>query len=167
MRFTLPALVALVLAVPGDAHAQASASIGAGVATPQGEFGDFFDSGYTIRAQLALSALGLVEVHTQAGWSRFSSDFDPGTVVPDGDVPAGIEDIDGDADIFHAGVGARLGVFGLAFIGANGAYFFGDGDDDVGFFPEIGVGVGPLEVVADYRFGSDFDWFGLRGALKF
>jgi len=30
-----------------------------------------------------------------------------------------------------------------------------------------GVGLGPLEVVADYRFGSDFDWFGLRGALKF
>jgi len=82
-------------------------------------------------------------------------------------VPASIEGIDGDADILHAGVGARLGVFGLAFVGANAAYFFGDGDEDVGFFPEIGVGLGPLEVVADYRIGSDFNWFGLRGALEF
>lgn len=166
-RFILPALAALALTVPADASAQANASIGVGVASPQGDFGDFFDSGYTVRGQFALSALGLFEVHTQAGWSRFGLGYDPGFVVADGDVPAEIEAIDGDADIFHAGVGARLGILGLAFIGANGAYFFGDGDDDIGFFPEIGVGLGPLEVVADYRFGSDFDWFGLRGALKF
>jgi len=165
--FLLPLIVCLLFVPAAAAQAQLSKSIGIGVASPQGEFGDYFDEGYTVRGQFQLSALGLIAVHTQAGWTRFSSDFDPGTVVPDSNVPASIEGIDGDADILHAGVGARLGVFGLAFVGANAAYFFGDGDEDVGFFPEIGVGLGPLEVVADYRIGSDFNWFGLRGALKF
>lgn len=150
-RALLTLVLGLFLVTAGTAHAQTSASIGVGVASPQGDFGDVVDEGYTVRAQLALSALGLVSVHTQGGWTRFPAE----------------SEVDDDANILHAGVGARLGVFGIMFVGANGAYFFGDGDDEVGFFPEIGVGLGPLEVVADYRVGSDFDWFGLRGALKF
>jgi hypothetical protein len=155
---SLSVLIGFALLSAGQAHAQASASLGVGLASPQGDLGDYFDSGYTVRAQLALSALGIVEVHTQAGWSRF----------PVGDATVDREEYQvGDADLLHAGVGARLGIFGLIFVGANGAYFFGEGDNEIGFFPEVGIGIGPLEVVADYRFGSDFDWFGLRGGLKF
>jgi hypothetical protein len=140
-------LALLLFAAP--AHGQTS--IGVGIASAQGDFGDVADNGYTIRAQRALSLLGLVAIHAQGGWSRFEAKGESSA----------------DADILHAGVGARLGGFGLVFVGANAAYFFGDGDDEIGFFPEVGIGLGPLEVVADYRLGSDFNWFGLRGALKF
>jgi len=146
--------LALALAAQ-PAQAQLSTSIGAGIAAPQGDLGDGFDNGYTVRGQVGLSLVGLVEGHVQAGWSRFP--------VKEGVV--GGED----ADIYHAGVGARVGL-GLIFVGANAAYFFGDdpGDNsELGFFPEVGIGLGPLEAVADYRIDGDAKWFGIRAALKF
>jgi len=151
MKLITPSLLALTLLVAfaTPARAQLGASIGAGVATPQGDLEDAYDSGYTARAQLTLSALGLFEVHGQAGWTRF---------------PAKSDAVD-DLDQLHAGAGARLSVFPLVFVGANAAYFFGDADEEVGFFPEVGVGLGPLEVVLDYRVGDE-GWLGIRGALK-
>ncbi|MEJ2504044.1 MAG: hypothetical protein P8177_12170 [Gemmatimonadota bacterium] len=140
-------LVAIALA-PADGNAQIYSSVGAGVAVPTGDFGDNFDTGWTVRGQLGLSFV-LVDGHVQAGWSRF-----PG------------KDSVEDADIYHAGVGARVGL-GLVFVGANAAYFFGDGEDGVGFFPEIGAHIGPIEAVADYRIDGDNKWLGARVGLRF
>jgi hypothetical protein len=144
-------LLALVAAGASPAHAQigTTTSIGVGWATPQGDLDDAVDDGYTVRAQLGLSALGLIQIHGQGGWTRFG---------------AGSESAD-DVDLLHAGVGARVGL-GLVFVGANAVYFFGDGDDEVGFFPEIGVSLLMLELVADYNFSADRDWFAVRAALR-
>ncbi len=145
----LVTLVALS-AVPGAA--QTYSSIGVGIATPTGDFSTFYDNGYTVRGQVGLS-LVLADVHVQTGWTRFPFTEEAGG--SDG----------GNIDVYHAGVGARVGL-GVIWVGANGAYFFGEGDNEIGFFPEVGVGLGPIEVVADYRLG-DVNYFGLRGALKF
>jgi len=153
VRTLFAPLLGLALFGAAPAHAQLSASVGAGVAQPRGDLDDGFENGFTVRTQLALSALGLVNVHAQAGWTRFGAD-DTAEV-----------DLD-DANVFHAGVGGRLGVLGLAFVGLNGVWFGGDSEDDFGLLPEVGVGLGPLEVVADYRLGDE-GWLSLRGALKF
>lgn len=145
----IAAVLLLLAAVPAHAQLGTSTSIGVGWATPQGDLDDVVDDGYTVRGQLGLSALGLVQVHGQGGWTRFD---------------AGSESSD-DFDLFHAGVGARVGL-GLVFVGANAVYFFGDGDDEVGFFPEVGVSLLMLEIVADYNFSADRDWFAIRAALK-
>jgi hypothetical protein len=144
---TLAALASL----PTAAEAQLAASVGAGVAIPQSDLADTVDDGYTIRAQLGLSALGLFQLHAQGGWSRFG---------------AASESFD-DVNIFHAAVGGRIPVLPFVKLGLNAGYFFGDSEDeDLGFFPEISVGLGPLEAVLDYRFGDE-GWVGLRGALRF
>ncbi|MGD2067285.1 MAG: hypothetical protein PVI57_01270 [Gemmatimonadota bacterium] len=160
MRTTSSLTLALLLACaalhPGGASAQASTSLGAGLAVPLGDFGDFAGTGYTIRGQAGLS-LVLADIHVQAGWSHF----------PGEDATVAGETVSGEgADIFHTGVGARLGL-GLLWVGANAAYFFGDGDDGIGIFPEVGLGLGPLEVVGDVRIDGDAKWAAIRGALKF
>lgn len=154
--FALAPLLACLALHPGGAEAQTSTSVGIGLAAPLGNFGDFAGTGYTVRGQAGLS-LVLADVHLQAGWSHF----------PGEDATVAGETISGEgADIFHTGVGARLGL-GLLWVGANAAYFFGDGDDGVGLFPEIGLGLGPLEVVGDIRIDGDAKWAAIRGALRF
>jgi hypothetical protein len=151
-RLSLSAFaLAALISIPSAANAQLSTSIGAGVAIPQSDLADTVDDGYTIRAQLGLSALGLFQLHAQGGWSRF------------GAASESFEDV----DILHAALGARIPVLPLVKIGLNAAYFFGDSDEEgLGFFPEISVGLGPLEAVADYRFGDE-GWLSLRGAIRF
>lgn len=156
---TLTGALALTLGLAiaaQPAQAQISKSIGVGIAVPQSDLGDTYDDGFTARGQVALSLIGIVQVHAQAGWTRFPvmQEF--------------TDDLD-DADIYHAGVGGRVGL-GLVFVGVNTAYFFGDdpGDNsELGFFPEVGIGFGPIEAVADYRIDGEAKWFGLRAALSF
>lgn len=145
-------LPALFFLFPLGAEAQLRASIGAGVAAPYGDFGDVFDTGFTLRGQAGLS-LALVEAYGQAGWSRFS--YGGG-----GDISVD------DANIYHAGAGARVGL-GIIWIGANAAYFFGDGEGGLGFFPEVGVGFWRLEVVADTRVDGDEKWAAARVGFRF
>ena len=152
LRLGMPAVVSLCLLLPGGVEGQINASLGAGVAVPTGDFGDLQDNGYTVRGQLGLSLL-LASVHAQVGWTRF----------PSKDLAA-LELTD--VDIYHAGVGARFGL-GLFWLGLNAAYFSGDGEDGAGVFPEVGVGLGPIEAVADYRVDGDAKWLGVRAALKF
>jgi len=98
----------------------------------------------------------LADGHVQAGWSRFSgADLDEGDLVVVGE----------DANVWHGGLGVRVGI-GPFWVGANGFYSFGDTDDGLGFAPEVGVDLGPLEIVADHLFG-DTKWFALRGAVRF
>jgi hypothetical protein len=161
----LAALVlAVLLALPGQGQAQIYTSVGAGVANPMGDFGDLADSGFTLRGQAGLS-LVLADVHLQAGYSRF-----PGREFTFGGDTFEVEE---DFNQFHVGAGGRLGL-GLIWVGASGVYMFGDGIDEVdfssdgiAFLPEIGVGLGPIEVVADYLLHSDVNWIGLRAAFKF
>jgi hypothetical protein len=154
MRPVRSLLLALALGLSAaPLSAQTYGSLGLGAAVPTGDFGDIYDTGYTIRGQAGVS-LVLADVHLQTGVSRFSGQ----------EIAAG-ESTD-DIAVYHAGAGARLGL-GLIWVGANAAYFFGDGDDGVGFFPEVGVGIGPIEVVADYRIDGDFRWLALRGGWRF
>ncbi|HSM05928.1 MAG TPA: hypothetical protein VK858_15020 [Longimicrobiales bacterium] len=153
--FLAAPLLAAVLVVPDRAAAQSYGSIGAGVAFPTGELGDVTGTGFTVRGQAGLS-LGLIDAHVQAGWSRF-----PGEEIELEDVALEVED----ADIWHAGVGVRLGV-GIIWLGGNVFYSWGDTDDAFGFAPEVGVELGPIELVADYLFG-DTNWAALRAGVRF
>ena len=143
-------LVAPVLVAPATASAQLSASVGAGVANPLGDFGDDVDAGFTVRGQVGLNLL-VAGVHAQVGYSRFSG-------VESGET--------GNVNMYHYGLGGRAGV-GLAWFGATAARFSGDGEGSFGFIPEVGVGLGPLEAVADVRITGDRKWWALRGALRF
>lgn len=153
-RFVLTPLAVLVLAAPRGLSAQLNASIGAGVAVPAGDLADVTGTGFTVRGQVGPS-LGLIEAYVQGGWSSFpGKDPDAGSVEGE------------DADIWHAGIGTRLG-FGILWIGASALYSFGDTPDDgVGIAPEVGVAVGPIEVVADYLFG-DTNWAAIRAGFRF
>lgn len=142
----------LAIAAPGAAQGLGW-SVGAGVANPLGDFGDFYGPGYTLRGQLALD-LVLVDVHAQAGWSRFSADDDVSDAV------------DETANLTHIAVGTRFGL-GLLWVGANAGYFSGDDEDGLGFFPEVGAGLGPVEAVLDVRIDGDTKWWALRGAIRF
>lgn len=149
---TVLALLGVLVLGGTEAQAQFTLGLGGGIAQPMGDFGDVVDRGITARGQLGLSLL-LAGAHAQVGVTRF-----PGAEI--GGVNAD------DATILHAGVGGRLGL-GLIFVGLNGLYFFGDGDDGVGYVPEVGISLIKLEVVADGRLDGDQKWVGLRAGLKF
>ncbi len=155
-RLILPAMAALVLIAPRGSAAQFNSSIGAGVAFPSGDLGDVTGTGFTVRGQAGMS-LALIDAYIQAGWSSFpGEDLDVGNTVVEG----------GDADIWHAGIGMRLGI-GMLWVGANALYSFGDTPNDgVGIAPEVGVGLGPIEVVADYLFGNT-NWAAIRAGFRF
>ncbi len=152
IRIALAALVAVTALAATDAHAQITGSLGVGIVHPMGDFGDNLDRGFTARGQVGLSLL-LASVHAQVGLNHF-----PGKDVAN---------VTGSsANIYHAGVGGRLGL-GLIFVGANANYFFGDGENGVGYVPEVGIGLLKLEVVADARIDGDAKWVGLRAGLRF
>lgn len=154
LRLT-PSVIFLTLFVAAAAPvtAQVRTSLGGGLAVPTGDLGDVTSPGLTVRGQIGVS-LGLVEGHVQAGWSRFPGSMDVGD-LGDGE----------DADVWHGGAGLRVG-FGMIWVGANALYSFGDTDDGMGFAPEVGVGLGPIEIVADYLFGTT-NWFAVRAAFGF
>lgn len=152
-------VTALCLLVPAEAHAQIRSSVGVGLVQPLGDFGEFQDNGFTVRGQVGVSLL-VASVHAQAGWTRF-----PGKDLENLELT--------NIDIFHAGAGVRVGM-GIYWVGLNGAYFSGDeaeGSDGeekgMGFFPEVGVGLGAAELVADLRVDGDQKWVGVRLAVKF
>lgn len=144
------ALLAM-LVQPGAARGQGYSSIGAGVVVPTSGLADLYDRGYTLRGQTGLS-LVFLDAHIQTGYTAMGGK----TVTIAGQTET-FEDI----DFFHVGLGARVGL-GVVWVGANAAYFFGDLADGLGFFPEAGVGLGPVEVVADYRLDGDANWLGVR-----
>ncbi len=151
IRIALLGLLLAILTPATNTHAQIYTSLGVGVAQPIGDFDDVFDRGFTVRGQAGLSLL-VAGAHVQGGWSNYAVDVD-----------AGGSD---SANIYHAGIGGRVGV-GLFWVGANGAYFFGDGESGVGYFPEVGLGLMNLEAVADFRIDGSEKWIALRGAVKF
>jgi hypothetical protein len=136
----------------GGVRAQTYYSLGLGVVMPQDELSDVYDVGLTFRGQAGLS-LAMLGAHIQTGVTSFSFADD---------VTSGDEE----ATVYHVGAGARLGI-GFLWVGANGAYFFGDGEDGVGYFPEVGLKLWRLEVVADYRVDSDQTWLATRLAWRF
>lgn len=152
LRTTLPLLVLIGLA-PTVLEAQLYKSVGAGVAVPVGDYADSFERGYTVRAQVGFS-LTAIGIHAQAGWSRFPA-------IQSGDVEVA------DHDIYHLAAGARVGL-GLLWVGANAGFFGGDDDHEgLAFLPEVGVGLGPIEGVADFRMGGDTRWLGVRLGIRF
>jgi hypothetical protein len=157
LQMALPSVLVGLLTLPGSAEAQRYSSLGAGLAVPVGDMSDVYDTGWTVRGQTGLSFV-LVDAHVQTGWSRF-----PGKDYTAGGVTVSAEDI----NVYHAGVGARVGL-GLVWVGANAAYFFGDLDDDgLGLFPEVGAHIGPIEAVVDYRIDGEVNWLGARVGLRF
>jgi len=144
------ALVPFALFAPG-AQAQTYGSIGFGAAKPVSDLGDLYNTGYTVRGQVGFS-LVFLDAHIQTGWTNFP-------------VASKGSDLD-NLNIYHAGAGARLGL-GFIWVGANGAYFFGDGDQGIGWFPELGLKFWKVEGVVDFRIDGDEKWGAARVGLRF
>lgn len=123
---------------------------GLGYAAPIGSISDFQSQGYTLRGQAGLNLL-LASVHAQAGWTHLNG--------REGQEPVNIQ---------HLVAGGRFGL-GLVWTGLN-AGWFRDPDNEgnsFGYLPEIGAGLGPLEVVFDVRPSGPNKWWSLRGGLRF
>lgn len=144
-------IAAILLFAPRGVRAQGlQFSGGLGYAAPIGSISDFQTQGYTLRGQAGLNLL-LASVHAQAGWTRLSG--------REGQEPVNIQ---------HLVAGGRFGL-GLVWTGLN-AGWFRDPDNEgnsLGYLPEIGAGLGPLEVVFDVRPSGPNKWWSLRGALRF
>ena len=145
-------ILAFALGAP-QADAQIYGSAGVGAAKPFGDFKDVADLGITFRGQAGIS-LWIADVHLQTGVTSFTA--------ADG-VP---EDEDDNLNIYHAGAGARVGL-GFLWVGANAAYFFGDGEKGIGFFPEVGAKIWRLEVVGDVRVDGSEKWAAARVGFWF
>ena len=143
------AAAALLAFAPSGAQAQISVSAGGGVASPFGDLADRAEAGWTARGQVGLNLL-LVGLHAQAGYTHF-----------------GGQDGADDFNTFHYGVGARAGIGPFIWVGATAARFAGDDEGSFGLIPEAGIGVGPLEFVADARITGNAKWYALRGAFRF
>jgi len=148
---TLGALaVGALMVAPTAAEAQLSASITGGIANATGDAGDVTDSGFTVQGRAELSLL-LAGVHANAGFTRLSG-------------ADGFED----ADLWNAGVGARVGLGPLLWVGANGNYYAGgDIDNEFGIVPEVGASIGPLEAIIDYKATGDIKFWSIRAGLRF
>jgi hypothetical protein len=165
-------LAATGLCLAGCAH-------GSGVEL--GVFGSSLDSddlgeGYGGGAKLELNPIDLVSVDARASWLRFSdTDID---MVP----------LEVAALLNSAALGERI----VAYIGAGGGYYLFDGDeadldDEVGFFPLVGLEIGfhRLSVLVEARWlfleadvdsaedelqnleDADVDGFGVNAGLLF
>lgn len=132
-------------------HAQSTGSLGVGVAVPTGELDAFVDPGFTLRLQSSVPVSPLIESQLQGGWTRFLAD----------DAVDGSESFDS----YHVSLGIRLGT--EFFVGGNGGYFFGDGDDGFAFFPEAGIRISRIELVGDIRVTGDERWWTVRAAWLF
>ena len=147
--FPVALIVFSVLSPAAEAQVYSSAALG--VAKPTGDFGDLYDLGLTYRGQVGISLL-FADVHLQTGWTD---------LAPVEDYAEGK-----DLNIYHAGAGARVGL-GFLWVGANAAYFFGDGEKGLGLFPEVGLKVWRLEGVVDYRIDGDENWGAARVGFRF
>jgi len=141
-----------LLVVPTTAEAQISGSISGGIAGPTGDAGDVADNGFTVQGRAGLSLL-LAGVHANAGF----------TSLP------GKDELDaGDADFFNVGVGAKVGLGALFWVGANANYYFdSDIENEMGIVPEIGASIGPLEAIVDWKATGDVNFWTLRAGLRF
>lgn len=148
--------VAALAVLPAAGSSQEFAAVGGGVVVPTGSLRERAEQGYTVRGRVGIS-LGFAHVQLLGGWSRLAGkDLLVDDIVEPGE----------DLDLFHAGVGVRVGL-GAIWLGANAADFFGDGDEGIGFIPELGFVVGPFEVVADSRVHGPDTWAAVRAAIRF
>ena len=159
--FLLGGLVAVGAAFASPAHAQGATSVGAGWVWPVGSLDDRYDRGIMLRGQQSFQLL-ILQVHLQGGFTRLSGVED--AVIPDSQPRSVVPSADA-ADMIHAGMGLRLGL-GLGWVGGTAAYFIGDLEDEVAYLPEVGVRLGPAELVGEFRLG-DRRWAGLRAGITF
>lgn len=139
-----------LLFAPSAAEAQLAGSITGGIVGGTGDTGDVTDSGFTVQGRAELSIL-FAGVHANAGFTRLNG-----------------ADSFGDADFWNAGVGARLGLGTLLWVGANANYYLGDDiENEVGIVPEVGVSLGPLEAIADFKITGDVNFWSLRAGIRF
>lgn len=150
-RWCIVALLSMASFQAGELEAQGlRVSGGLGYAAPIGTFSDFQSQGYTLRGQVGLNLL-VASVHAQAGWTHLSG--------RGGNDPVNVQ---------HLVAGGRFGL-GLLWTGLS-AGWFRDPDDTgnaFGYLPEIGAGLGPLEVVLDVRPSGSNRWWSLRGGFRF
>jgi hypothetical protein len=151
----VPVFLAVFAISAHSADAQVHYSVGAGMSAPiGGDLKDNYGAGFTLRGQAGLS-LAVAGVHLQTGWTTFSVSDDP--------KDTSVEDR---FDLYHVAAGARVAL-GFFWVGANAAYFFGDGEKGGGLVPEVGFRVGPIEGVADGRLDGNEKWVSARLNLRF
>lgn len=157
-RVAAVSALGLLLLAPTSAEAQLSGSITGGLSNPTGVLGDLNDRGFTVQARGELSLL-IAGVHAGVGYTRFAGkDIDIDEVSTKSD-PLGV---------YNVGVGGRVGLGLVLWVGANGNYYFGDiNGGDFGLVPEVGASLGPIEAIVDYKITGDLKWFSARVGFRF
>ncbi len=153
MHLSRLCLLLVVCIVPRAIQAQPYQSVTAGIVVPTSILADQVERGLQARVAVGLSA-AFVGLQIEAGAARFPA------LAPDD------PEIGADLERFHVGLGARLEM-AMFRVGADGIYAFGEGDDGFGLVPELGVGLGRLEVMLDHRLDGDWRWWGLRVGIGF
>ncbi|NNK63656.1 MAG: hypothetical protein HKO98_10680 [Gemmatimonadetes bacterium] len=150
-----------MLAMASPARAQPTTTVSAGWVWPRGGLDDRYDRGVIVRARRGFPLL-IAELHIQGGFTRL-----PGAQPrPPGADPSGLLPASADAaNLLHAGMGLRVGL-GLLWVGGTAAWFVGDLDDEMTFLPEVGLRLGPTELVGEVRWGER-RWAALRAGVRF
>ncbi|HPF71876.1 MAG TPA: hypothetical protein PLQ13_14480 [Candidatus Krumholzibacteria bacterium] len=155
MRKTTIFALAAVAALAFASTALAGFGIGANVAAPTGDFGDFFKAGYGIHAVYQQGLTPLATLTGDFGWTTFSSED-----VTIGSVTIGGEDI----DVWNATAGARFAVLPLG-LGAEVGYF--SEVEEWSFVPTAGMTFSKIDLSARWKATGDAKWFEVRAAFMF
>jgi hypothetical protein len=150
-----------LVAAPSPVQAQPTTTVSAGWVWPRGGLDDRYDRGVMVRARRGFPIL-IAELHVQGGFTRL-----PGgqPLRPGDDASAPLPGRADAADLLHAGMGLRVGL-GMLWVGGTAAWFVGDLDDEMTFLPEVGLRLGPTELVGEMRWGER-RWLALRAGLRF
>lgn len=142
----------IVLSAAGSALA---AGVGVGFRLPSGDFGDAYDGGFGANFTMAYPLAPTVSAYGDIGYTRFM-----GKSASVGGVEVGPDDL----DVWGFSAGAKVGLGGF-YLGGEGGYF--TEVDEFGLSPLLGLGLGPLDISARYKFTGDANWFDLRASISF
>jgi hypothetical protein len=148
----LVALAAVCLIAPA---AHAGFGVGASIASPTGDFGDAFKTGYGVHAVYKQPVTPLVTVTGDFGWNAFSAES-----VEIGDIGFGGEDV----DLWNAALGGRVFLLPLG-LGLEYGYF--SEIEEWSLVPTAGMSFSKLDVSARWKATGDANWFELRAAFMF
>ena len=156
---------ALVIFSVASSSAQGRFSIGANLALPQGDFSDFFGTGFGVDVRYEAPINDNLSWMGTAGFLSFGEKDDSGAKVSIIPINAGLkyyftESFNG----FYAG--AELG-FNIAKINYDSDAIDDDSETKFGFAPQVGYHLANFDFALRYSIIDDADYVGLRAAYVF
>jgi hypothetical protein len=162
----LVVMLALIAASASFASAQGRFSLGAELALPMGDFGDFSGIGFggTVRYEAPIN--DNLNWTGTAGYIGFGEKDDSGLKISIIPIQGGLkyyftESFNG----FYGGADLGVNIVKAKFDFAGESY--SDSETKFGFAPQIGYHLSALDISARYQIIADFDYVGFRIAYVF